>query len=165
MASINQDQLDRIDQQVIRLGLPLVEAGARQLAELQAIRCFGYPLPLAFTWFCARYPAHSGWPHNGWPGLFSPLELEIDKHNAWRRENRYWPPTLVSFFSTDDGDYCFDYGTGTPQVVYVDDWANPPAEDEGEAKIHPTFVSASFEDWLEQQVDWLLKQLERPADR
>jgi hypothetical protein len=157
------DQLREVGRAAERLGLSLDPVGESRRGTLSALECARHRLPLAFTWFCASYPAHAGWPHNGWPGLFSPFgdPSQIDARNEWRREDPEWPSNLVSFSGTDDGDYCFLYGGDEePSVVYVDDWANPPA-DEDSPKVHAHRVADCFAGWLTGQVEWLLGQRER----
>lgn len=119
---------------VTGIKLSLVATG-----KVSEISIDGNALPAAFLWFCANCDTHQGWPHvSTWPGLYSPFgvpsPLEIE--NRTRRERATWPANLVSFFGTDDGAYCFRFETNSePGIVYVDDWANPPAEGQQESNL------------------------------
>jgi hypothetical protein len=152
------EQILRIIQESRRLGLPLVEDGLSG-AGMEPLYCVGYLLPPAFTWFCTRHAAHAEWPHYGdWPGIYSPLgsPSPIDVINAERRAGLDWPKHLVTFSTTDDGDYCFAYdGDLAPYVAYVDHWANAPA-DEDAPRITASREHANFAEWFSRQVDWLL---------
>ncbi len=156
----DHEQLLAISRLIDRLGLKTTDVDAEQPAAIQPLKCAGHTLPITFLWFCARCPSHAEWPHNGWPGIFSPFgnPSPIELRNKWRRENPLWPAHLVAFMGTDDGDYCFAYGSGDePFVVYVDDWSNPRA-DEDRATVTATRVADSFEEWLRDLVEWFLEK-------
>lgn len=143
--TILPEQIEEITTVAAAMGINVSLAGTGQVSE---ISIGGNALPAAFLWFCANCDTHQGWPHfSTWPGLYSPFgspsPLEIE--NSTRRESTAWPANLVSFFGTDDGAYCFRFENNSdPEIVYVDDWANPTSDGQPE-----TSLEIQAHDWVQ----------------
>ena len=142
---ISQDELERLHDIAKSNGLQLAAESA-----VSIVRMRGFELPATFLWFCSHHRCHNGWPHlPTWQGLFSPMgsPSPLELEDAARREDTAWPVELVSFFGTDDGAYCFSYSNAAePCVVYVDDFANPPAD--GEHVVDADFQAVNWLEWF-----------------
>ncbi len=142
---------ERMEQLVAPLSDSLVRVSPSAIPLIE-LKYQNHLLPGGFIWFCRHFTNHSGWPAlPAWDGLLSPLgtpsDLQLD--NDQRRANIDWPADLVSFFRTDDGVYCFQYGTAPhPSISYVDDW-NPIGE---QTSIDSIPRAATFEDWFSEMV-------------
>lgn len=142
------------------VGLNINEEAAANASALACLRVFGHQLPTDFLRWCYGYPNHAGWPHmSTWEGILSPIgrRPSLEERNRMLRSDGSWPSHLVSFFVTDDGDYCFDFSKGQkPEIGYVDHWANPDSSDRpvvDSETLHSDFVA-----WFAEMTAWVKQQ-------
>lgn len=158
----DRDQLEHIRALTKKAGLVVRDRELDAfIASYRPTLCNGLTLPPSYLWLCELCEPKQ--LERIW--MLSPREGDLGsftKENADLAANGYlnhalpWPKELLAFGNTGDEYYCFAYSTPEtePAVVIVDHYGQPRGDDD-EPYVDWDWYTASFEEWLAIQADWL----------
>lgn len=163
----DRDHLERIRALAKKAGLVVRERDLDAfIASYRPALCNGLTLSPSYLWLCELCEPKQ--LERIW--MLSPRENDLGsfaKENADLAANGYeyqanqplpWPKELLAFGNTGDEYFCFAYSTPDtePAVVIVDHYGRAVDEEDNEY-VDWQWYTASFEEWLAIQADWLLE--------